>query len=229
MKIKRLAIIPARIGSKRILEKNIKMFCGKPMIYYAINAAKKSELFEFIHVSTESNKIKKVSEFLGIGIDFMRPKSLARNNIGLMPVINFVVKKYRERNIIFDEIWLIYACNPFLSPSVLINAAKKLYKAKHNRLISVLEYPVPLEWALKINKKKLAEANEIKNITKSSARLHKKYYDAGSFAAFKASFFKSDIKKNLYSFVPYYLKKYSSVDIDTPEDFEFAKKIFCSK
>ena len=72
-KIKRLAIIPARSGSKRIKNKNIKKFIGKPIIFYSINSAIKSRLFEKIHVSTDDKKIQNKIESLGLNVDFLRP------------------------------------------------------------------------------------------------------------------------------------------------------------
>ena len=68
------AIIPARLGSKRIKKKNIKIFINKPIIYYSIKAAKKSKLFKKIIVSTDSNIIRKQAISLGAECPFLRPK-----------------------------------------------------------------------------------------------------------------------------------------------------------
>ena len=86
--IKRLAIIPARGGSKRIINKNIYNFYGKPIIYYPLRELKKSNLFESIHVSTDSDKIVKVVEKLGFKIPFKRSKKLSGDKIGLLPVFS---------------------------------------------------------------------------------------------------------------------------------------------
>ena len=74
-----IAIIPARSGSKRIKNKNIKLFCGKPIIYYSINEAKKSKIFQKIIVSTDSEKIKKISEKYGAEVPFIRPRNISRD------------------------------------------------------------------------------------------------------------------------------------------------------
>ena len=92
--IRRLAIIPAREGSKRVKKKNIKNFFNKPLIYYSLKAAKNSRLFTKIHVSTESKLIKKKVEKLGFKIDFMRNKNLSRDKIPLSRVIKYVLQKY---------------------------------------------------------------------------------------------------------------------------------------
>ena len=115
--MKRLAIIPARGGSKRIKNKNIKDFCGKPIIKYTINAAIESKLFDKIHVSTESNLIKEVVEKCGLSVDFMRPNELSDDFTVLMPVISFVLETYKKQNIIFDEIWILMACAPLIEAS----------------------------------------------------------------------------------------------------------------
>ena len=85
--IKRLAIIPARGGSKRIKNKNIKSFCGKPIIYYPLEALKKSKLFSKIHVSTDDDKILDLVENFGFKVDFKRPPNLSDDFTPLMPVL----------------------------------------------------------------------------------------------------------------------------------------------
>ena len=105
--MKRLAVIPARGGSKRIKNKNIKNFCGKPIINYVINSAVKSNLFDKIHVSTESELVKEVVEKNGLYIDFMRPKELSDDFTPIMPVILSVIETYQKKKIQFDEIWKI--------------------------------------------------------------------------------------------------------------------------
>ena len=95
--MQRLLIIPARGGSKRIKNKNIKIFHKKPVIYYPLNAAKKSKLFKKIHVSTENKKINLIVEKFGIKNDFFRDKKLSNDNIGIFKVINFVIEKYKKK------------------------------------------------------------------------------------------------------------------------------------
>ena len=113
--IKRLAIIPARGGSKRIKNKNLKNFFGKPLIYYSILAAKKSKIFSEIHVSTDSKKILKYVKTQNISPAFIRPKKLSNDFTGIHEVLKYVVKKYKMLNFCFDEIWLLYPTNPFFN------------------------------------------------------------------------------------------------------------------
>ena len=95
MNYKRLAIIPAKGKSKRIKNKNSKNFFGKPIIYYTLNNAIKSKLFNKIHVSSENKKILTISENLGIQTDFIRPKKLSRDSV----ILNDVLTHYLMINI----------------------------------------------------------------------------------------------------------------------------------
>ena len=99
--MKRLAIIPARGGSKRIIKKNIKDFCGKPIISYSLKAAKDSDLFDIIHVSTDCDDIADVVTSLGFNIDFKRTDKLSDDHTPIMPVINWTIEQYQAKNIFF--------------------------------------------------------------------------------------------------------------------------------
>ena len=108
--IKRLLIIPSRRVSKRIKNKNIKIFKGKPIISYSIEIARKSKLFSKIHISTDSDVVKNISSRYGIKTDFMRPKYLSDDRTGLMDVYSYVVNKYKQIGEIYDEIWFLLTC-----------------------------------------------------------------------------------------------------------------------
>ena len=113
-RLKRLLIIPARGGSKRIKNKNIKKFKNKSIIYYNIENEINSKLFNKINVSTDSKLIKKTVE-RKLSIDFLRSKKLAGDNIPLFEVYKFVVEEYSKKGLIFDEIWSIMSCAPNLN------------------------------------------------------------------------------------------------------------------
>ena len=100
-----IAIIPARGGSKRIKNKNIKIFCGKPMISYSINEAKKTKLFDKIIVSTDSSKIKKISEKFGAEVPFVRPKNLSDD---FTPTAYVSRSKVSKRKKIKSQKYLLY-------------------------------------------------------------------------------------------------------------------------
>ena len=115
MSPRRLAIIPARGGSKRIADKNIRAFCGRPMIAHILDTARASGLFEVIHVSTESPRIASVVEALGFEVHFPRPiAQLADDKTPLMPVLRYVTETFQSRGQTFDEVWLLMACAPLI-------------------------------------------------------------------------------------------------------------------
>ena len=126
--IKRIAIIPARSGSKRIKNKNIKLFNGKPMISYPLLELKKSNIFNKIFVSTEKSFIQNIAKKYGASIDFLRPKKLSNDDVPLSLVLKNVLLEFKKRGEIYDEIWLVYECNPLLKKkiySMLIKIFKK--------------------------------------------------------------------------------------------------------
>ena len=149
-KPRRLCIIPARGGSKRIKNKNIKNFCGKPMIYHSLNNATTADIFSKIHVSTDSSSIAKTVNSAGHEIDFMRPKSLSDDYATIFEVLIFVFETYEKQSQIFDEIWLLMACAPLIQPKNLVEASN-IFDASKGPLVAVSELPVPIDWAYKKN------------------------------------------------------------------------------
>ena len=221
--IKRLLIIPARVGSKRIKNKNFKKFNGKPIIFYSIESALKSNIFCEIHVSTDNKKINTILKKYPIDTKFLRPKSLSGDNIGLMKVFKYVVKKYETLGKTFDEIWYLTPCSPLIKSSNLKSASNFFKKKNIKCLLAVSKFSPPTQWALKINNQgKLLPIYEKKLNTKSQ-NLEKRFYDTGTFGAFKSNVFK---KKNNISYNGYYIPRFQGIDIDTMEDWKLAEKIF---
>lgn len=223
-KIKRLAIIPARGNSKRIKKKNIRNFFKKPIIFYSIDNAKKSKLFQKIHVSTEDGEIiKKVSKY-GLKIDFKRPRILSKDDTKLSSVIKHVVKTYNDMNLRFDEIWLIYPCAPLTKPDDLIRAAK-IFNTSNKKypLATFREFDAPLEWAFKKNNSTFSAVNKKKLLT-NSQKLKKHYYESASFVVFS----NDHVSKNMI-FSKYYgliFSKNLAVDIDNEEDWKLAEMLY---
>ena len=226
--IRRLLIIPARAGSKRIKNKNIKLFQNKPVIYYSLNQAKKSKLFKKIHVSTDSKKIKKIVEKLNYKVDFLRPKKLAGDKVSTESVLRYVVDKFKKKNVFFDEVWSLTPCSPLILKNDLIEASKKLRKYKNKIVLSVSKYPVPIEWAFIKKKNSLYPLK--KNLMKiRSQDFLEKFHDTGNFVGIPIHFFNLkniDFNKN---YIGYELPKERSIDIDTMDDFRLAEMIYVGK
>ena len=226
-KLKRLLIIPARGGSKRIKNKNIKKFKKKPIIYYTINNAIKSKLFNKIHVSTESNLIKKIVEKKKINIDFMRTKKLSKDKTPLFEVYKYVVTEYKKIGFVFDEIWSIMPCAPNLNAKDLKRISIFYKKLKIKKpLLSISKYKVPIEWAYTINKKGELTSLSRKSQLLRSQDIEDKYYDAGQFYIYpgKKLIKLNFIKKN-YNYIGYKLPFRKSIDIDDIEDWKIAEKL----
>ena len=152
-KLRRLAIIPARLGSKRIKKKNIRLFFGKPIISYPIKQLKLSGLFDKIFVSTEDKAVKKIAESYGAKVDFLRSKKLSKDKTPLILVLKNVISELKKRGEVYDEIWMIYACNPLLSKKNIIKAKNEFQKTlKTFPMISMKEFEVPIEWAFEKGK-----------------------------------------------------------------------------
>ena len=226
-KIERLAIIPARAGSTRIKNKNLKLFYNKPLIYYSIKSSLKSNLFSKIHVSSDSDKILSYSNKLGLKNDFTRPNYLSGNKIGLAPVIEFVVDKFKKLGKNFDEVWLIYATNPFINTRIIKECNrqyKKISNDPKNALMTVTKYNYPISWAQKLNSKGYLEILKKKNFNTRSQDLSKIFCDAGMINIYSGKKFLN--KRFSTKYFPFEIPIYKSVDIDTIEDFDYAKAIF---
>ena len=226
--ISRLAIIPARSGSERIKNKNTKVFCGKPIINYSIDSAKKSNLFKKIHISTDSSKIFRIVKNSNLKIDFFRPKSLSNNSTGLFKVCKFVFEKYLSLGEVYDQIWCILPCAPLINKNDLLAASKFLIKNKIKKPLMVIsKFRTTIEWALTIlNNKKVKPVN-FKNLLIQSQDLKEKYYDAGLFYVFTSKCFKkfdeTTVVKNFFGFE---ISINKAIDIDTNEDWNLAELIY---
>ena len=220
----KIAIIPARSGSKRVKNKNIKIFNGKPMIAWPILAAKKSNLFEHIIVSTDSKKISKISKRYGAIVPFLRNKKLSSDRIGINEVINDVIKKSDlEKKIKF--ICCIMATSPFLKSKNLISADKMIRRKKNNFVFSAVKISNKILRSFTIDKRGKLKMIDNKYYNINSQNLKETYLDAGQFYFGKKSSWMK--KKMIYS-------KNSSIieiaengyaDIDTPADWKRALKL----
>ena len=226
--MRRIAIIPARGGSKRIPHKNIKNFYGKPMISYPIEALIKSNLFDNIHVSTNDREIAEVVEKQGLKIDFYRPNELSDDHTPIMPVIRYVIEEYIKLKKNYDEVWVILPCSPMLDYKDLISASIIFKESKSsNLLMSVAEYPVPIEWAYKIKKNGDLQPVKKEKFSIRSQDIKRKFHDAGMFYIYSKDLVLNSQKDEIdQSIVPYFIKKGRSIDIDNIEDWKFAEKLY---
>lgn len=218
-----IAIIPARGGSRRIPRKNIKEFCGKPMVAYAISAALRSGLFEHVVVSTDDAEIAEIAKKWGAETPFVRPAKLASDYTETVPVIAHAIETCRDLGWKFSQVCCIYPCVPFIQIEDLSGALEILNKSQEDYCFSVTEYPSAIQRALKqlITGKMQPFYPEFE--LSRTQDLEPAFYDAGQFYWGKAHAWLTNSK--IYgSSAGYRIPNWRVVDIDTMEDWERAKR-----
>jgi len=220
--MKRLLIIPARLDSKRIKEKNIKKFFGKPIIYYSIKLAIKSRLFDKIHISTESEKIKNIVEKFGLKIDFLRIKNLSSDKAKLIEVFRYVVKKFNLMGESFDQIWFMSSCAPLLSEKDLIKASKFFLKESATAFITVGEFLTPIQQGYRVDKRNILKPLYPNKENYRSQDLEKYYFDTGLLGGFKTT----ELFKKKINFSAFKINKNKSIDVNDLDDWQLMQKLY---
>src|SRR5882724_9615573 len=178
----KIAIVPARGGSKRIPDKNIVDFFGAPLMSYSIRAARASGLFDTIHVSTESDRIADVAATLGVPVDFMRDSSLADDHTPLMPVLRWVLEQYSRREREFDTVCLLMPTAPLVEADDLKRAHEEFSRwGRHRTVMAVSRFSVPVEWAFRMTADKTLTPCQPGMAMVRSQELKPAYYDSGTF------------------------------------------------
>lgn len=219
-----IAIIPARGGSKRIPHKNIKDFCGKPIITYSIEAALKTNCFDRVIVSTDDNEIARISENFGAEVPFFRPENLSDDHTGTIEVIQHTIS---ELNISGDaNICCLYATAPFITSDRLLDGLKTLEKNKANYVFSATEFSFPIQRAFHFNEENKISMFQPEHFKTRSQDLTKAFHDAGQFYWGKCFAFKSG--KAIFSNESQAIifPRTHVQDIDTHDDWDFAELLF---
>jgi len=223
--MKRIAIIPARGGSKRIPGKNIKYFCGRPMISYALDAIRESKLFDEIHVSTDSLEVASVVANLGFEPTFMRDVSLAGDEVGLAPVLRWVIDQYAILGCTFDLVCCLMPTAPLLTSEDLCAATELFEKSgQEYPLLVFTRFPAPIEWAFRLNSTVMV-ANAPQELMRRSQDLEPAYYECGPFSMWTPAQLYHENPAGS-GVLPYILPNERAVDIDTPEDWKMAEKLY---
>jgi pseudaminic acid cytidylyltransferase len=180
-KIKILAIIPARGGSKRIPRKNIKDFAGQPIIKYSIDAAKESDIFDEIMVSTDDREIAKIAESFGIKVPFLRSKENSTDMAPTIPVLEEVVMEYKKLGKEFDFVCCIYPTAVFITGERLRLAKKIILDKKAEAVVPMMRFGHPIQRAFKIKDAEKVEMFWPENYNARSQDLEPAYHDCGQF------------------------------------------------
>jgi pseudaminic acid cytidylyltransferase len=223
----RLAVIPARGGSKRIQGKNLLNFFGKPLLTRAIETAESSGLFDVIHVSTDDPNVRAAATAAGHEPEFERPPDLSGDTTPILPVLESVVKRYAQLRRPVDEIALLFACAPLLRPDDL-RAGFDLFTSggRAAPVLAVGALPVPLERVFEMKESGLVGPIDSAAFFNRSQDLPDRYQDAGAFAFFTLDQLHAHAAGSGKGFLPYVLPRQRCVDIDTPEDVEMARTLY---
>lgn len=218
----RIAIIPARGGSKRIPLKNIREFCGRPIISYSIEAAIESDVFDEVMVSTDSEEIAQIARKYGASIPFFRSKESANDFATIADVINEVLYEYEKRGKTFDEVCCIYATAPFITAERLKSAMRVLEKEDADSVLPVTEFSFPPMRGMNIRDGRIAYAFPEFAMTRSQD-IPSMYHDCGQFTACKVNSFRRYGKNVCGNVYPVMVSELETQDIDTEIDWKLAE------
>lgn len=228
--MKNLAIIPARSGSKGLIDKNIKMLHGKPLLAYSIEAALKSNLFDEVMVSTDSDKYAEISKQWGANVPFLRNEELSNDTASSWDVVKEVIEKYNSMGQKFDTITLLQPTSPLRTSNDILLGYQLFEEKDANLVVSVCEMDHSPLWS-----NVLPENDSMENfirpeiVSLGRQNLPQYYRINGALYIIKVEYLMKC--KNIYSEKSYALrmKKENSVDIDDGIDFLVAEALLMCK
>lgn len=222
----KVAIIPARGGSKRIPRKNIRLFHGKPIIAYSIEAALASACFDKVIVSTDDEAIAEIARQYGAEVPFIRPQHIADDHATTLDVIQHAIDWCEQQSWNLSYVCCLYATAPFIQLSDLQMGLAWVQQPGVEYVFSATSFPFPIQRAIK-----LSNSGEVSMFfpefeQRRSQDLEEAYHDAGQFYWGRAEAF----KQRLAIFAPHsrvvMLPRIQVQDIDTHEDWECAEALY---
>ncbi|MCM3760898.1 acylneuraminate cytidylyltransferase family protein [Alkalihalobacillus oceani] len=228
--MRNIAIIPARSGSKGLKDKNIKMLHGKPLIAYSILAAQKSNLFDEIMVSTDSEEYAKIAQEWGANVPFLRSEKLSSDTASTWDSVKEVLKRYKDAGREFDTVTLLQPTSPLRTYEDIIKAHEQMRIRSANAVVSVCEVDHSPLWS-----NTLPEDYSMENFLKKEVVERRRqslptfFRLNGAIYICKTSYLLSNdtfYKDKCYAVI---MKKEHSIDIDDELDFKYAELLINSK
>ena len=219
--MKSQCVIPARGGSKRIPRKNIKLFHGKPLIAWSIEAAKTSGLFEDVYVSTDDDEIADIAEIYGAKIPFLRPASISNDFAVDKEVRDHFIGWMKRSMIQADTLCYLYPTAPFIQRKTLVECQKLLIDTNAACAHTVTKYAYPVLRSLKKDDNGFLSFMWDEYSRSRSQDLPELLHDAGQCYFYDLRKYGNDETR-----VGYEIPRLYCQDIDTIEDFEIAEKLF---
>jgi pseudaminic acid cytidylyltransferase len=222
----KLAIIPARGGSKRIPRKNIRLFAGKPMIAWSIEAACESGLFDHVLVSTDDAEIAEVARGAGADIPFVRPPELSDDHTGTGAValhaLQWVIDHWGRP----DSVCVLYATAPFVTSERIRQGYELLQDSDAQIVFTATSFPFPIQRAIRLNARGRAEMFQPEHFMTRSQDLEPAYHDAGQIYWARTNALLNEISAFSDQSIPMILPRHEVQDIDTEEDWDRAEIMF---
>jgi N-acylneuraminate cytidylyltransferase len=218
----KIAIIPARGGSKRIPRKNIKMFSDKPIISYSIDVALKSNVFDEVMVSTDDEEIAEIAKKYGANVPFYRSKELSSDMAMTAPVLIEVLDQYEKLGQKFDYTCCIYPCAPFITPKRLKEGMELLVESGADSVLPIVKFSYPPQRCLVFRDKKLKMLYP-ENYNVRSQDLESYYHDAGQLYCLRTESLMTQQSLYCEDTLPLILPESEVQDIDTEEDWKAAE------
>ena len=221
-----VAIIPARGGSKRIPKKNIKLFKGKPIIYWSIKTAIKTNCFDRIIVSTDDDEIARVAKDFGAEVPFKRPKKLSDDFTNTKDVINHCISWLKESRYIVKNACCIYPTAPLIFDTDIIDAKKILDATQEEIFVfAATSFPYPIQRAIYIESDGYSKMFNPELFESRSQDLKKSYHDAAQFYWASSKIWIT--KNNLFErSKPLIIPRWRVQDIDNEEDWLRAEFLY---
>lgn len=222
----KVAIIPARGGSKRIPRKNSKLFFGKPMIAWSIETALQSNCFDRVIVSTDDQEISEIARMYGAEVPFIRPPELSGDFIPTVPVINHAINWLADNDYFPESVCCLYATAPFATIADIQKGLDAIQDPSCLFSFPITNFQFAIQRALKINSSGRLEMFNPEHALTRSQDLEEAYHDAGQFYWGRTDAWLAEIPIFGPNSLPIMLPGFRVQDIDTTEDWTRAEWIF---
>jgi pseudaminic acid cytidylyltransferase len=222
----KIAVIPARGGSKRIPRKNIRVFCGMPIIAYSISAAQQTGLFDQVVVSTDDEEIATVAREFGATTPFIRPKEIADDFTGTNAVVKHAVAWFNAQSNDVTHACCLYATAPLVQANFITEGYEALSRSDAAFAFSVTSYAFPIQRAVRITRDGRVDAIYPEHRMTRSQDLEHAYHDAGQFYWGTARAFLEDMPLFAPHSIGVILPRHLVQDIDTLEDWNQAELMY---
>ena len=218
----KLAVITARGGSKRIPRKNIREFCGKPILAYSVEAALQSEVFGKVMVSTDDPEIARIAEQYGAEVPFFRSEKTANDYATTNDVLLEVLDELEKRGERYEFACCLYPTAPFVTPEKLKSAVARLLASDADTLIPVTAFSYPPQRAMIVRDERLVFEYP-QYLDSRSQDLEPHYHDVGQFYVFRTEAFRRNRRLMVGNILPMVIPETEVQDIDNLTDWEIAE------